>query len=419
MSHPTVIHCTRQPFDGGAGIAAGRLVSGLRGAGLEAQMLGLECGPQKEEWISKISYRNSLHERLWRRWRKRQIESTPLPSMPRQTLSKDRSPHGMALNRALVSADIVHLHWVADFIDYTRFFADVKKPIVWTLHDMTPFTGGCFHSMGCRRFESSCGRCPMLIEPSFDVDETWKSLVRKRQAVSPRRPDLTLISPSRWLLEEAKRSSVFAGVKGEVIRNGLDLNIFNPEKRKAGRALLELGDHEPLLLFVAANLDQSIKGLKVLLVVLQELIEMVPQTRVAYMGRSNSALQIAGCLELGEIKDESKKAEIYAAADVLVVPSLAENSPNVICEAQACGTPVVGSDVGGIPELIEDGRSGWLFEAGDSSALQKRLTLVLREFPTKRQMWRDACRSKAESEYAIDKIAAAHVGLYSRLLNQT
>lgn len=418
--HPIRHFCT-YPARGGAGIAADRLVRGLIAAGLPAELIGMN--PHMEaSHIHGISYRRDPVATIWRRFRDFQLRRVKSgyegisPAGP--VFFSDRSPNGVPMSEWFPGSGILHFHWVCDLIDYQDSLKRVPDgtPLVWTLHDMGAFTGGCSYSLDCRRYFSSCGECPHLETPKAKR-ETRLSHARKVSAVNRVRSRLALICPSRWMAQSAMESSIFKGVRCEVIPNGFDLEVFNPGHRDKGRRLLGFDSSEVVILFVAASFDNPLKGMHTLLQSLRDLAESGNPVRICYVGEKGEGHFPADWNWLGKVDDEEQLASLYAGSDVLVVPSEADNYPNVICEALASGVPVVASDIGGIPELVIDGKTGHLFRKGDARALRMQLDALVSRLPADRSAWSASCRRFAEQTFELGAITRRHMSLYDELIH--
>ena len=419
MPQMKITHFTTYPNQGGAGIAAWRLVRGLRSRGVDADLLGIwKFGITDEPGQQNFVYDRKLSHRLWRVARRFQVDrlNKKLPSASSRggmPFYSDLSPLGQPMLESATGADIVHLHWVCDFIDYEYFFSNlpVGVPIFWTLHDMNPFTGGCIHSMGCQRFQEACGKCPLLGAASSG-DESSRGLQRKVQALAPHLHNLCVITPSQWLGNLAQKSRVFRSAQFRVVPNGVDLEIYHPQVRERGRAMISATKEDRVILFVAASLRQTLKGGPLFIEAWKELEARGVKTKVVCVGDSTGFEAPGSWQLLNFAEEEAKKAAIFAAADVLVVPSEVENYPNVICEALACGVPVVGSHVGGIPELVVDGVTGYTFQERSAFCLADTLQKLLETLPGERAGWRNRCREFAEKTFCMSDIEEKHIQLY-------
>ena len=250
------------------------------------------------------------------------------------------------------AADVVHLHWVSyGMIDYLGFFANCKRRIIWTMHDMYPFTGGCHHADDCTGYERTCEACPQLRYP----DKAHVYWTYKRDALATVPADrLQLVAPSQWLANKATRSTLFHERPCAVIPNGFDVEVFR--YRQGARESLGLPQDKRMVLFNALDVTNSRKGMQLLLPALQLLKE--PDVLLVAVGGGGGSLPAgSGIHDAGYITSAETLAKYYSAADLVVLPSLSENLPNTISESLLCGTPVAAFNVGGIPEQVgpEDG----------------------------------------------------------------
>ena len=412
-------HFCTYPGNGGAGIAALRLVRALRAAGAEASLHGLNVAPDPA--LRPIRNRRHPLANLQRRLRARQIRRTPPGyrglSRAGGAFFTDRSAHGVALAEACQGAAVLHFHWMCDLLDYEHTLRRLPPSVqvVWTLHDMGAFTGGCSYSLGCDGFTRDCRGCPQL-PAGPAAAEAAASHARRLKAVREHLAGrLTLVTPSAWLAEEARRSSIFRNVRCEVIPNAFPLDVFTPGARFAGRQRYGLEEGPLVVLFSAAAVDNPVKGMRLLLDALPKMQWRYPSLQVAYVGHRVGDDLPESWKWMGSHSDEHTLAEIYAGADVLVVPSLADNYPNVIGEALACGVPVVASDIGGIPDLVRPTGTGQLFAADDARSFLSVLDPFLEELPITRETWSRRCRAFAEATFNGRDIAVRHLDLYADL----
>jgi glycosyltransferase involved in cell wall biosynthesis len=312
-----------------------------------------------------------------------------------------------------IRPDVVNLHWIGRGFVRPETLAKIERPLVWTLHDSWAFTGGCHLPGPCRRYLENCGKCPALGSKRRDLS-SW---VLGRKLKSWRSADMTLVAPSRWLAQRASQSALLSGRRVEVIPNGIDLSVYRPREREAARSALGFDRDALIVLFSAmwATQDPN-KGLVHLLNALRWMSQerRVPGVVLAVVGSTDVPATDCGIpvRSLGVVGDETKMATIYAAADVLVVPSREENLPNVVMEALACGTPAVAFNVGGNPELIEDGITGALVPPYDERAFGQA---VLWTLGWDTQTRRTRARSAAERRFAVSLQADRYARLYASL----
>lgn len=357
--------------------------------------------------------RRGLKRRLLgREWR-------TLPEFPHGAtlFSEDRSQHGADVLQQLPRTDILNLHWISGFIDYRTFFRKLPPglPVVWTLHDMNPFTGGCHYNEACGKFVQSCGGCPQLdsANPRDFSFQVWR---RKQEAFSKRGADhLHIVTPSRWMAEQVSGSSLLSSREVTVIPNGIDVDSFQPRDRHLAREKYGIPLSAKTILFVADATGEKRKGLRILREALRGLDDSEEYFFIA-MGRElvDPGLGQA-CKMIDYEADETALSFVYSAADVFVIPSLQDNLPNTAIEALACGTPTIGSNVGGIPEIVRDGRTGLVVPARDARALGEKVASLLGD-PGRQITMSKESRRVALLEYSLEIQSKRYASLYRDLL---
>ncbi|MGM1056426.1 MAG: glycosyltransferase [Bacteroidota bacterium] len=307
-------------------------------------------------------------------------------------------------------ADIINLHWVGNFLDYASFFEKNIKPIVWTLHDMNPFSGGEHYEekyLGIDNFGF-----PIMRQVSEEEKTVAKKNVEiKKQALS-KVNNLTIVAPSEWLAEEARKSEVFKGFPVLCIPNGLNAEIYAPRDKNYSRDLLGIPKDKKVILFVADSISNNRKGF----VYLKRAHEQLKNDSVVLcsIGQKNSEFEsIDNILELGPIYDEKLMSFAYSAADVFVIPSIMDNLPNTVLESIMCGTPVIGFPVGGIPEMIIDGKNGIITREISVNSLVETLT----DFLDKPERFdRDEIRINALKKYDHKIQAEKYMEIFKDIL---
>lgn len=276
------------------------------------------------------------------------------------------------LDHPVVQAtDLIHLHWVGyGMIDHAHFFQNCTKPVVWTMHDMNPFTGGCHHADDCQGFQGDCPVCPQL-KQAHKAHEYW-AYKRDGFASVPER-GLQLVAPSQWLADCSMRSSLFKGRPCAVIPNGFDVERFSFIPHARERAGLPLD--KKIVLFNALDVDNPRKGMQFLLPALHRMHEQ-NVLLVSVGGHSGILTDGLPAHHTGFLSSAEELALYYSAADLFVLPSMAENLPNTISESLLCGTPVVAFNVGGIPEQVHAG-NGILVEHQSTSELEAAIHAAL------------------------------------------
>jgi glycosyltransferase involved in cell wall biosynthesis len=337
-----------------------------------------------------------------------------------EPFSSDQSSFGGGLTAALFSRGIVNLHWVAGFVDYASFFADAphRMPVVWTVHDMNPFTGGCHYDAGCQAYIGGCGSCPQL-GSNTKHDLAYAIFQRKYRALS-RVPvgNLRIVSPSRWLAQEARKSMLFQKFEVSVIPYGIDLKTFQPRNKRAAREALGLESDAKVVLFVADQVTNRRKGLDLLLAALDSLGDRQDiQLLTVGSGECIAPTDFYHC-HIGQVNSDRILSTIYSAADVFVIPSRQEGFGQTALEALACGTPVVAFRVGGIPDMVRPGLTGLLAEPENVRELRDCIAKLLAD-PSLRTEMAANCRSVAKEEYSLELQARRYRDLYKSLPSGT
>ena len=315
-------------------------------------------------------------------------------------------------HRAYRSADLVHLHWVNGLVS-TRALRKVNKPVVWTLRDMWPFTGGCHYSLECDRFTKGCGSCPQL-GSTRERDLTRFVLLRK-QASLPE--DIRIVGVSRWMSDCARKSAVFRACQVATISNNIDTQLFFPLPKKLARQALGLDQDKKIVLVGAQNVASVYKGFDLFLEALESLAK--ENMHVVLFGKSDGRIpDLPGVpiTSLGFLSDAIALRLAYSAADVFVAPSREDAFGKTLVEAMSCGTPVVCFNATGPKDIVEHRISGYLAEPLSPLDLAQGIQWVLDQ-PT--ETYAEVCRSaRARAQECFDSrvIAKAYLALYRDVL---
>jgi len=417
-----VVHLNTHDNVGGAARAAYRLHMGLCRLEQDSHMLVVHRRSEDSS-ISTFKPTTDLPKRIRRRLRWELVTRSFARyrnSRPNgfELFSDDRSQHGTALVKQLPQCNVVNLHWIAGFIDYKSFFTKVpgRIPIVWTLHDMNAFTGGCHYDHGCSKYRDKCGACPQLgsSDATYLSHQIWQ---RKHNAFSLIEPNrLHIVVPSQWMADEVKKSGLLHRFPITIIPNGLDTEIFAPRNSSVARDALEIPREAKVVLFVADSLNNRRKGFSMLVQALDGL-SGVSNLFLLTLGGGNSSFQspIPG-LHLGHIANDRLLSLVYSVADLFVISSLQDNLPNTVIESLSCGTPVVGFDVGGIRDMVRSSVTGLLATPQDVKALKSAIIQLLRDDERRKEMAAN-CRHIAVEEYSLEVQAQRYVELYEQILN--
>lgn len=402
-----ILHlCTHD--NGGAGNAAYRLHQALRSAGVASSMLVVSKKTQDPD-VHAVGSIQAVHAR----WQSI-LARYPAHRQDLELFSDALCDIDLAGIDLFREADIVNLHWVAGLVDHARLAPMLAgKPVVWTLHDMNAFTGGCHYTWECEKYLQACGACPQL-GSTQEQDASAQGYIRKCQGYEG--ADIHVVCPSAWLAGEATRSTLLGGRPVQVIPNGFPLEVFQPYPRDFIREKLNIAPGRKVVLFGCDSLLNARKGFAYLLQAMDILARDGSEAPLfCFFGQQPADLHIPGeTMALGTIQSPQVLAAVYAMADVFVIPSLQDNLPNVIPESFACGTPVVGFRVGGVPEIIQHESNGYLVEPRDSRGLAAGIRWLLAHAD---EAMRRRCREFAQEHFSQPGQASAYLALYQQILS--
>ncbi len=408
-----ILQVSTQAQIGGAGIAAHRLHTGLRALGADSWMLVSKASQNEAFVLAPTRVSDKVHARI----------APKLDLLPGRLsrLDSDRISSAWVPSTALsrireAAPDIVNLHWINDGFIRLESLKHLRQPVVWTLHDMWAFSGAEHYHEDELRYRQGCTAANKPAgQIGWDVNRwVWK---RKKQAWSAMR-DMVIVTPSHWLGRCAKASELFGDNRVEVLPNGVDHRRFHPMERSVARDILGLPKEKKIILFGAGSAtSDKRKGFHLLVEALRHL--------EAHVDQSEYALAVFGALSgdadfsiettyLGKLQDEISMALVYAAADVFVAPSVQENLANTVLESMACGTPVVAFDIGGMPDMIEHQRSGFLAKGFVTEELAQGIRWVVSDH----QRWcglSESSRDKVVQSFTLEQAATRYLELYSEL----
>jgi glycosyltransferase involved in cell wall biosynthesis len=418
-----ILHVSTHDVWGGAAIAAHRLHSELLAIGEESTMFVLDRHAAGRGVLTFVPPRD-FKSRLIRTVRRKSLAQElgrHAKSLPAdgELFSDDRSQHGQAPLRQMPLCDILHLHLISGFLDCRSLFEWLPRhmPVVWTLHDMNPFTGGCHFDAGCRKYRDDCGSCPKL--GSSEEKDLSRQVWQRRQIAygGMSSNQLHLVAPCRWVAEEVQHSSLLGGFPVTVIPYSVDVEAFAPRDRAFARNALGIPQEARVLVFAALNVSERRKGFSLLVEALTGLRED-PNLFLLVVGGHAAVEQIGiPCRPLGYVSSERLLSIVFSAADLCVVPTLQETGPLIVIESLACGTPVVGFPAGDMPEMVRAGDTGLLVPSGDSAALREGIRTMLSR-PERLAEMRIKCRHVAVGEYSLEIMARRHISLYEMMLER-
>ncbi|GAM08917.1 putative glycosyltransferase YpjH [Geobacter sp. OR-1] len=322
------------------------------------------------------------------------------------------------------SADIINLHWVGWFqtpATIHKLF-NLGKPVVWTLHDMNPLTGGCHYSAGCDCYIRECQDCPQL---SSDPHSLPNAILKDKLELFEGYP-LTIVTPSHWLANCARKSSLFKSCRIEVIPNCIETDIFAATSKDEAKTALGIDPQNIVLMFGADTSNEKRKGfaeLEAAIAMMRDsppIEDMISHNRITILtlGPLTADISKLGLHNkaMGTVNDDALIARAYSAADIFVLPSLEDNLPNMMLESMACGTPVLAFDTGGIHDVVVDGMNGRLVPTGDVVAMAHGLIELVMDRSLRERLGA-ASTALVHGEYSPKIQAGRYIALFEDLLN--
>ncbi|MBD2459691.1 glycosyltransferase family 4 protein [Oscillatoria sp. FACHB-1407] len=413
-----VLQISESDIDGGAARAAHRLHQGLSRLGVNSQVLvqrklGLDSAVIAPETklmqgiaTARITF-DALPLKLYRHRSK-------------NTFSVQWLPDGVASQIARLKPDLINLHWVNLGYLQIETLARLKQPIVWSLHDMWAFTGGCHYNQECDHYQIACGKCPQL---GSHHQRDLSHQIWRRKAKAWGHANLTIVALSSWMAECAAKSSLFCNLRIETIPNGLNTDVYHPIDKQTARHLLQLPQDKQIILFGSLQAtSDSRKGFHLLQPALRQLSQTPWGDRLELVVFGASQPQEPPDFGfkahyLGTFNDDLSLALVYSAADVFVLPSTQENLANTVMEAIACGTPCVAFKIGGTPDMIEHHNNGYLAKPYEVEDLAQGIVWVLDNEDRYRKLSMRA-REKAEQEFSQGIQAHRYLALFNDLIDQ-
>lgn len=410
-----ILHLNTFDIRGGAARAANRIHRALIGKSIESEML-----------VSRRESNNS------------QIKEYPIPFFDKKLWfvqrllalqnSKNKTHHSCNIFPSGISstinksdADIVHFHWISNELISIKEVGKINKPLVWTLHDMWAFCGAEHYDDNNYpgRYRERYGGKNRLNrhKGKLDVDAwTWRRKKKYWQNL-----DMNFVTPSRWLSSCLGESALFGDRDTSVIPNCLDTNIFEPKNREEARNHFNLPQDKRLILFCADGAKRNpLKGYAFFQDFLKQLAQLGLKEEIEciFFGRKAVRQRMIGTIpvrEIGRFSDEESLAMVYSAADVFVSTSTMDNLPNTIMESMACGTPCLAFALGGIPDMVESGKNGYLAKPFDIAEMVKGLSWIMGDSGRYEMICRSA-RKKVEDCYSPAVVATQYRSLYQKIL---
>ena len=406
--------------EGGAAVAANRLMDALNNNGVKAKMLVRD---KETDNITVVGLKGGLLQRfrfLWERW----CVYYHLHFKRDHLFDLDMANTGFDITKLpeFKEADVIHLAWINQgFLSLKdiRKIINSGKAVVWTMHDLWAATGICHFTFGCEAYKGQCHNCFYLPRGGKSADLSTRVFNKKKKVYY--NSGIHFVACSKWLGNSARQSSLLTGLQLSVIPNPIDTHVFCPKDKRVARLHSTLPEDKRIILFVSQRVTMERKGMAYFIKAISLLAERYPEmkenTVIAILGgRADEVVsQLAlPSFPLGYVKNERQLVDIYNSADVFVIPSLDENLPNTIMESMACGVPSVGFKVGGIPEMIDHQKNGYVASYKDADDLAAGIHWVLGE--ADKEELKRPCVQKVMSCYSQRSVAMKYVEVYNQAL---
>lgn len=409
-----VLHLSAGGLSGGAARGAYWLHRGLRDLGIDSFLLTNGTEKTNDDSVASLT-KTSLDK----------IKFMLLPQlggMPKY-LYPNRKPwifntgfDGVDFTQhpAYRDADILHLHWINGLVAM-HTLRKVKKPIVWTMRDMWPFTGGCHvgATLGCKRYEVGCGNCPQL-NSQYKWDVT-SAVVKNKQRSFP--IDIRVVGISNWLSDCARNSAIFKNFQISTISNNIDTNEFAPIDSQVARQILGLPKDKKIVLVGALSNDDAHKGLGHFFEAMN--ILKFKDIHVVIFGRISLDVKMQlsqPSTYVGYLSDSISLRLLYSAADVFVAPSLMDSFGKTLAESLSCSTPVVCFDATGPSDIVDHRVTGYKAKPYESTDLASGIDWVLSASAIQKDQMRQSSRDRAITRFDSKVIAAQYINLYGEIL---
>lgn len=402
-----VLHLVAGNLSGGAARGAYWLHQGLVAQGVDSKLMISGLSKEFDSNILSLSATKFGFLKSMIRW---QVDALILKSYKNRTghiFSTGLVGFDFTKTEAYTKADVIHLHWVNAGMVNIRHLSKINKPIVWTLRDMWPLTGGCHYSLDCEKYKIGCGTCPQLA--SSNVKDLSHFVLKRKLKYLPKR--LTAVGISNWITGEAKKSLLFKDLTCLTILNNIDTDDFHKIDKVIARQILGITSEKQIVLCGSTNLKDFYKGFQKYLDALQYLDP--EKVLLCFFGRFDKSLVIEYGFEyksFGYLNDNISLNLVYAAADVFVAPSIQEAFGKTLAESQCSGTPVVCFDATGPKDIVDHKVTGYKAEPFSSKDLATGINWVLQH--QQPESLAQAARNKVLREFDNQVVAGKYMALY-------
>jgi glycosyltransferase involved in cell wall biosynthesis len=407
-----VLHIVAGDLDGGAARGAYWLHCGLKDLGIDSKIFTnskITLGDN-----SVVTINNSKKRKAINIIRGQLDNLFPLFYRKRKIIIFSSGFFGVDFTKTneYKEADIVHLHWINGSFVNIKHLGKIEKPIVWTIRDMWPMTGGCHYAMECDKYKTGCGNCEQLnSHSSYDLS---KFILNRKKKYLPK--DMKIVGISHWLSDEAKKSELFKDYDVRTISNNIDSKEFFPVDKDIAKKILGIKSSKKIILVGSTNLKDFYKGFNKYL----EAIKQLDKEKYFLCFFGNVDKNVVSDLgfeykSFGYLNDNISLRLVYSCANVFVAPSLMEAFGKTIAESMGCGTPAICFDATGPKDIVTHKVDGYKVESFKSDDLFSGIEWILNN-----KNYEELCqeaREKVMREFDSVVVAKKYIELYKELLN--
>ncbi|MFN8295934.1 MAG: glycosyltransferase [Chitinophagales bacterium] len=399
-----VVHINTFP-GGGAGIAATRLHEGLLNCNVHSSFV---CISDNQVNISNATFLRFKSPTRWQRIVNKFVKPIFAEHLKEHLIAKYNpvceflgtpySDYSIESLPVVREADIINLHWIPSIINYPSFFKNIRKPIVWTMHDLSAF-------MGCFNYPIE-----QINNPNMEtIDKMYYA--KKIEALKEYKNIINIVGPSKWIIEKAKTYQPFAKLQFHHIPYGINTNLLSYKDKTLARKKLGLEEDKYIFLFVSEHIENKRKQF---VKILQLAREFLGNDRISFVaiGEGNNTDDSNNITFVGKINSLENLNLYYSAADYFLMPSLEDNFPNVVLEALFCGTPVISNNVGGMKDIINDS-NGFLANDFDVKTIYDWIN---RQLSIKDNYNRQKISEFTKERYAIENMVNAYLKIYNSII---
>ena len=373
----------------------------------------------KKGWKSYIAYARNFNKSESRALKIASLAEVYSNVFFARIFDKDSPISKIAAKRLIrhiseISPDIIHFHnlhgYYLNIPYFFDFISELKKPVVWTLHDCWSFTGHCCYFSDCKKWETRCEKCPLKKDypKSYVIDNSRNNFACKKNFAEKAGDFLHIVPVSDWLDNLASRS-ILKNCRRQIIKNGIDTSVFCPAPEREIAAAKEKYGISKGYIIAVANIWDARKGYEDLYKIKEALKGEIDIVAVGTNKSQNKNLNGAGIIAINRTENQKQLSVLYSGAKAFINPTYQDNYPTVNLEAMACATPVITYNTGGSPESV-DSSTGFVVDKGDFKSMANiALNLDKKSFAQN-------CRTKALNHFDKNASFEKYINLYEDIL---